>query len=190
MEYVFLFVLLAAVLTGIAVMVRARGTRGEFDYLLVLGTKVNGQQPGNMLRDRIDAAARYLKANPHIICIVSGYKSGKGEISEAECMLRELVALGIEPARIWPEPNACSTAENLEFAMGLIEEKTGDKPEKLGILSSEHHLLRAGLLAERQGIACVLIPAKTARFWVFTVNFLREIPLIWYYSIFYRRKRI
>ena len=190
MEYVCLIVLLAAMLTGIAVMVRARGTCGEFDYLLVLGTKVNGQQPGNMLRDRIDAAACYLQANPRITCIVSGYKSGVGEISEAECMRRELIALDIESARIWPEPNASSTAENLEFTMRLIEKKTGEKPEKLGILSSEHHLLRAGLLAARQGIQCVLIPAKTARFGVFAVNFLREIPLIWYYSFFYRRKRI
>ena len=190
MEYVCLIVLLAAMLTGIAVMVRARGTCGEFDYLLVLGTKVNGQQPGNMLRDRIDAAACYLQANPRITCIVSGYQSGRGEISEAECMRRELLAMGIAEDRIWLEPKASSTAENLQFAMELIESKGGNRAGKIGVLSSEHHLLRARLLATRQGISCALIPAKTSNLRVFVVNFLREIPLLWYYILFYWRKQI
>ena len=184
MEYVCLIVLLAAMLTGIAVMVRARGTHGEFDYLLVLGTKVNGQQPGNMLRDRIDAAARYLQANPHIIGIVSGYKSSAGEISEAECMRRELIKMGITDERIWVEDQASSTEENLRFAMGLIENRTGERPGVLGVLSSEHHLCRAGLLAKRQGIRTVRIPAKTKKLSVLIPNFLREIPLIWYFIIF------
>lgn len=190
MEYVFLFVLLAAGLTGIAIAFKAKGNQGDFSYLLVLGTKVVGEKPGKMLRDRIDAAARYLKANPHIICIVSGYKSGAGEISEAECMYRELTTMGIGENRIWQDPIASTTAENIQFCLALIEEKTGTKPERIGILSSEHHLLRAELLAARQGIACTMIPARTSNTRVLITNFLREIPLIWYYSIFFRRKQI
>ena len=183
-------VLLVFVMTGVAIMTKAQGSSGEFDYLLVLGTKVQGTEPTSILRDRILAAHAYLKAHPDTVCIVSGYQSGRGEISEAECMRRELLAMGIAEDRIWLEPKASSTAENLQFAMELIESKGGNRAEKIGVLSSEHHLLRARLLATRQGISCALIPAKTSNLRVFVVNFLREIPLLWYYILFYWRKQI
>ena len=182
---IFLGLVLAAVLaTAVAVWLGGRGTKGEFSYLLVLGTKVDGEQPGNMLRDRINAAFAYLAEHPDVTAIVSGYQSGTGQISEAECMHRELTALGIAKDRIWVEDQATSTKDNLQFAMELIEKKTGSRPKVLGVLSSEHHLCRAGLLAKRQGIKTVLIPAKTTKLSVFIPNFLREIPLIWYYIIF------
>lgn len=186
MEYALGFltvVILAAVVTGLAVMGKATGESGEFTYLLVLGTKVIGNKPGKMLTDRINGAYQYLKIHENVICIVSGYQSGLGDISEAECMKRELVRLGIEEHRIWLEPNAGSTKENLSFTMKLIWEKSGKRPEILGILSSEHHLFRAKLLAKRQRINCVMLPAKTTDRKTFIVNFLREIPLIWYYSV-------
>ena len=182
--WIMIALLAAALATGMAVWVGGRGTKGDFSYLLVLGTKVVGEAPGKMLRDRIAAAYAYLAQHPDVVCIVSGYQSGKGAISEAACMYRELTVMGIDPERIWIEPCASSTKENLKFGMALIEEKTGKRPEKIGVLSSEHHLLRAQLLAARQGIACAAIPAKTTHFLTFIVNFLREIPLIWYYSIF------
>ena len=188
--YGLVLLILAAALTGAAVWKQGKGTTGDFQYLLLLGTKVNGTKPGKMLRDRIDGAYGFLKTHPEVICIVSGYQSGRGEISEAECMRRELLAMGIAEDRIWLEPKASSTAENLQFAMELIESKGGNRAEKIGVLSSEHHLLRARLLATRQGISCALIPAKTSNLRVFVVNFLREIPLLWYYILFYWRKQI
>ena len=187
LEYVCIFVLLiflAAILTGAAIWRNGKGRTGKFSYLLVLGTKVDGEQPGRMLRDRINGAYAYLLSHPDVTAIVSGYKSGKGAISEAECMRRELTALGIGPERIWIEDQASSTKENLQFAMALIEKKTGARPGVLGVLSSEHHLCRTGLLAKRQGIQTVLIPARTTKLSVLIPNFLREIPLIWYYIMF------
>ena len=181
---VLVVILLAFAITGVVIMVKADGSEGDFQYLLVLGTVVEGTEPSSMLRDRIDAAYTYLQAHPDVICIVSGYKSGKGEISEAECMYRELVELGIAPERIWVEDNASSTVENLEFSLALIEEKTGSRPEKLGILSSEFHLLRAEMFAKEQGIQVVMLPAKTSDAGTFVAYFVREIVMVWYYSIF------
>ena len=179
-----LCMLLLIVATGAAVWLGGKGTKGEFAYLLVLGTKVDGEQPGNMLRDRINGARAYLTAHPEVTAIVSGYQSGQGKISEAECMRRELIRLGIPKERIWIEDQASSTKENLQFAMKLIEGKSGFRPERLGVLSSEHHLCRAGLLAKRLGIQTVRVPEKTEKISVLIPNFLREIPLIWYYIIF------
>ena len=177
-------IVLAFVITGIVIMVKSGGGDGEFTYLLVLGTAVEGTEPSSMLRDRIDAAYAYLVQHPDVICIVSGYRSGSGEISEAECMLRELVKLGIDESRIWLEPNASSTLENVEFSLALIEEKTGARPESLGILSSEFHLLRAEMFAKERGVKAVMLPAKTSDTGTFVSFFLREIIMVWYYSIF------
>ncbi len=178
------FVLLAYVLTGVVIFTVSGGDEGSFQYLLVLGNKVEGTEPSAMLKDRIDAAYAYLSQHPDVICVVSGYQSGAGEISEAECMFRQLTAMGIHPDRIWVEDQASSTEENIRFSLKLIEEKTGSRPETLGILSSEYHLLRAKLLARKEGISCVTVPAETTDTPAFIRAFLREIPLVWYYSIF------
>ena len=181
---ILVLILVAFAVTGVIIMTKANGSSGQFQYLLVLGTAVDGTEPSSMLRDRIQAAYTYLLANPDVICIVSGYQSGNGEISEAECMYRELVALGIDESRIWMEPKASSTLENLNFSLQLIEEKTGSCPEVLGILSSEFHLLRAEMFAKEQGVTAVMLPAKTSDPGTFISYFLREIIMVWYYSIF------
>lgn len=176
--------LVAFAVTGATIMNAAAGKPGQFQYLLVLGTTVNGDQPSPMLRDRIQAAYDYMTVHPEVTCIVTGYRSGSAEISEAECMYRELTALGIAPDRIWMEPNATSTLENLDFSLDLIEEKTGTRPDTLGILSSEFHLLRAGMFADEYGISYVTVPAKTSDPLSFLLWLIREIVMVWYYSIF------
>ncbi len=171
--------LLAMAITGGLIISACGGSAGESPYLLVLGTVVEGTEPSAMLRDRILGAYDYLTAHPEVICIVSGYKSASAEISEAECMQRELVALGIDPERIWMEDQATSTYENLTCTLKLIEEKTGQKPEMLGILSSEFHLYRAGLLARELGVPAFTIPAKTTDLPTLIYYFLRETVVLW-----------
>lgn len=153
-------------------------------YLLVLGTTVEGTEPSPMLRDRINAAYDYLTANPEVTCIVSGYQSGNGQISEAECMYNELTKMGIDPNRIWMEPNASSTVENFEFSLALIEDKTGVRPNWLTVLSSEFHLLRASMFARDCGVNATYVGAKTTDLPTFLYWFVREIFMVWYYSIF------
>lgn len=47
--------------------------------------------------------------------------------------------------------------------------------DKLGIVTSEYHLYRAGLFARQQGVEPVGIPAKTSKAYLFVDYFLREI---------------
>ena len=176
--------ILAYAATGAVIMMNGNGIEGEFQYLLVLGTTVEGTEPSPMLRDRINAAYDYLTAHPDVVCVVSGYKSGNGLISEAVCMFNELTEMGIDPGRILVEQNASSTLENLEFSLDLIEEKTGSRPDTIGILSSEFHLLRATMFATEYGVNYYTIPAKTSDFPSFLCWFAREIIMVWYYSIF------
>ena len=169
--------------TGVVIMHGATADKGEFQYLLVLGTVVEGTEPSAMLSDRIQAAYDYLTAHPDTICIVSGGKGDEVNLSEAQCMFNELTEMGIDPDRIWMEDQATSTIENFQFSLALIEEETGVRPEKLGVLSSEFHLFRARMFARDEGVMPIAIPAKTTDTATFVQYFLREIPLVWYYSL-------
>ena len=173
---------LAFIVTGIIIMTFSSGN-GGFDYLLVLGTTVNGTEPSSMLADRINAAYTYLSAHPDTICVVSGGKGDEINLSEALGMFNELTKLGIAPERILMENQAVSTVENFSLSLELIEKETGVRPEKLGVLSSEFHLLRANMFAKREGITAVTIPAKTSDPGTFWSYFLREIVLVWYYGL-------
>jgi len=153
------------------------------DYIVVLGAKVNANGPSVSLWDRICAAYTYLDEHPNVIAVVSGGQGTDEPITEAECIFRELVELGIDPKRIWMEDEATSTWENMHFTLDLIEEKTGERPGKLGVLSSEYHLFRASLFAKAAGVEFVGIPARTSRASQAINHFMREVAGVWHYLI-------
>lgn len=152
-------------------------------YIVVLGAKVNGTSPSLSLNDRIVAAEVYLKSHPESIAILSGGQGPDEGISEAQCMFEQLTSRGVDPQRLWLEDKATSTWENLNFSLDLIEEKTGNRPETIGLISSEYHLFRAGLFAKDCGVTAVGIPAQTQ--WIsLRINyFLREVAGVWHYFI-------
>lgn len=179
--------ILGILLVGCTLAVVCRASLGQPEadcqYIVVLGAKVNGTSPSLSLRERIDAAEQYLKAHPNTIAILSGGQGPDEQISEAECMYHQLAARGIPKKQLWLEDQATSTWENLNFSLELIEEKTGNRPTTLGIISSEYHLFRASLFASDCGVEAVGIPADTA--WLsLKVNYLlREVAGVWHYLI-------
>ena len=170
--------------TEILVIEASFGDKDEScEYIVVLGAMVREGGPSTSLRDRINAAYDYLAAHPDVIAIVSGGKGENEPITEAQCMYDHLTQMGIDPQRIWMEDKATSTWENIHFTLDLVEEKTGTRPTKLGILSSEYHLLRASLFADAAGIESIGIPAKTSVFGQKINHFMREVAGIWHYFI-------
>ena len=155
----------------------------QVQYMVVLGAKVNRDGPSVSLWDRICAAYTYLEEHPDTIAIVSGGQGTDEPVTEAECMFRELVNLGIDPHRIWIEDEATSTWENINFTLDLIEKKTGQRPQKLGVLSSEYHLFRASLFAKKCDVEFVGIPAKTSRIAQKINHFMREVAGVWHYLL-------
>ena len=175
---------LAMTVTGIMIMTFGGAQPAILpQYLLVLGTTVNGAEPSPMLQDRINAAYDYLTAYPEVICVVSGYKNN-ADISEAQCMYNELTEMGISPDRIWMEEQASSTIENFNYSLALIEEKTGTQADWITVLSSEFHLLRASMFARDCGVNAIYVGAETTDLPTFLYYFIREIFLVWYYAIF------
>ena len=63
-----------------------------------------------------------------MVAVVSGGQGDDEPETEAECMYRQLVNLGIQPERILMETQAKSTWENLRFSLDLLEQETGSRP--------------------------------------------------------------
>ena len=155
----------------------------RIEYMVVLGAKVNASGPSVSLWDRIHGAYEYMEAHPDVIAIVSGGQGPDEPMTEARSMYQELTKLGIDPERIWLEEEATSTWENLQFSLDLIEERTGTRPTKLGVLSSEYHLFRASLFARACGVEFVGVPARTSRPSQMINHFMREVAGVWHYLL-------
>lgn len=178
-------VLLAALVTGGIIYYFSLGSADTpCDYVIVLGCGVNGTEPSLSLQNRIDAAYDYLSAHPDAVCVVSGGQGPGEDMTEAACMKRELTQMGIDPDRIWEEDKSTSTLENLEFSLAVIEANAGFRPDTVGIVSSEYHLCRAGLMAKSFGVSAVGIPGRTTWFTLWANYHMREIVAVWAYLIF------
>lgn len=142
--------LLAAVLVMMAVQAGHRPTEGDCT-VIVLGCQVSRDgSPTVMLRDRIDAAYRYLSEHPESRCVASGGQNDNEPISEASCIRNTLVARGIHPDRIYLEDRSRSTEENLTFSAELIRKE--GLPTRVAIASDNFHQLRAAVWARRGGL--------------------------------------
>lgn len=112
---------------------------GGLDHIIVLGARVNGTVPSGALRERIEAAAEYLLANPDTICVASGGQGSGEDMTEADCIIRELKARGISEDRLIAEDKATDTRENLRNSLELI----GDSGRNIGIVTNDFHVYRA-----------------------------------------------
>lgn len=175
--------IIAGITEGIIIKASFGSPDAQVDYMVVLGAKVRPDGPSVSLQNRIDAAYEYLLAHPDTVAVVSGGQGPDEHMTEALCMFQELTAMGIAPERIWLEERATSTWENLTFSLAIIEERTGSRPETLGVLSSEYHLFRASLLTKECGVDFVGIPAHTTRISQMINHFMREIAGVWHYIL-------
>lgn len=164
-----------------------RATMGDpkehCDYIVVLGAKVRHDAPSVALMERIRGAYDYMTEHPDVIAVVSGGQGSDEPMTEAQCMYEQLVAMGIDEDRIWLEDQASTTWANLNYSLDVIESKTGIRPTKLGIVSSEYHLLRAGMMARDCNIDPVRIPAHTTHTSQLVNHLMREVAAVWFYIV-------
>lgn len=119
-----------------------RQADGTHRFLLILGAKVNGTSPSKALRHRIEAAARYATAFPHVKLIATGGQGPDEGMAEALVIERELIARGISPRRIHTETTSTSTIENFSHSQSIWEGHRG-----LTVVTNDFHVPRARLIA-------------------------------------------
>ena len=176
-----ILVLIASVLTVIPVLRGPTDAKMRSDYVIVLGAGVRGTEPSEILSDRIEMAAEYLRKNPDVICIATGGKGSDENISEAQCIYDHLTAMGVDGSRIWLEDKATSTIENFRYSLALIEKNTGSVPVSVSVLSNEFHLYRASIMAEDCGLEADFLAAPTSNPLIRISYTIREIFALWKY---------
>ncbi|MGI1658326.1 MAG: YdcF family protein [Desulfitobacterium sp.] len=144
------------------------------EYLIVLGAGLNGEELSWTLWERVERGRKLLEANPHLKVVVSGGQ-GPGElIPEAEAMSRYLKEQGIERERILIEDRSTSTMENFRYSRTLLDGEEDFNPANpVLVITSDFHMFRSKILAERNGINPVGVPCYTP--WYIRPNvYLRE----------------
>lgn len=163
MLYVFFTVLIAGILSvgaTLGSMIAAQHkTPGENETVIVLGCSVKGDVPSLMLKKRIEAAYGYLEENPQSVAILSGGQGPDEDISEAYCMERELIAMGISQERLIQEDKSTNTYENIRNSKEFID--ANELGDKVVIVSSDFHQKRASMIAADFGLEASAVSAKT-----------------------------
>lgn len=126
------------------------------DFLLILGGNVIGADtPGEQLRERMNAAVRFLRENSDCTAVPCGgcFRRGQKK-TEARIIGDYLIENGIDADRILLEDKSTTTFENFEFAFKLIEKHTYESINELsvGFLTSDYHVFRAAATARYFGL--------------------------------------
>jgi uncharacterized SAM-binding protein YcdF (DUF218 family) len=146
---------------------------GRVDYLLVLGCGIwPDGRPTLALINRLDKAVEYYAGNPHVKVIVSGGQGPDEPMPEAEAMAEYLIGKGVPETSIIKETRSTSTMENFKFSRELMQPGT-EEPVRLVFITSDFHVLRARILAKRNGFDAYAIPAPTPSVILFN-SYLRE----------------
>ncbi|WP_214777717.1 YdcF family protein [Exiguobacterium sp. s22] len=119
-----------------------KNATGTYRFVLILGAKVNGTRPSRALQHRINVAAAYAKANPHVELIATGGQGPDEGMAEAHVIERELKAQGIDATRIHVEATSTSTIENFEHSRSFWDGASG-----VTIVTNDFHVTRARLIA-------------------------------------------
>jgi uncharacterized SAM-binding protein YcdF (DUF218 family) len=145
------------IVTFIMVQISKHIPNSNASSMIILGAKLNGDQLSLSLKNRMDAALAYLHNNPSTQVIVSGGQGSDELIPEAEAMKSYLIKNQIEASRIQTEAASTSTFENIKFSKKLLQ------GEQIVLVSSDFHLLRAKLIAKRQGLIVDTLAAPTPK---------------------------
>ncbi len=127
--------------------------------VVILGARTKGLEPGRMLKKRLDAAIKYMKAHNSVKCIPSGGMGDDEEASEAEIMKNYLLDHGITEDRIYMEDLSATTYENLSFSKAIA--KSNGLPLSFAIATDRFHQLRSRLICRDIGIKSCCINAET-----------------------------
>lgn len=169
-----------AFLLGIETAVIFRGEADNsavpVDAVIVLGAGVNGERPSAALWSRIRAAADYLQTHPDVPVVLSGGQGPGEDISEAEAMRRALWTDSRERnALYFLEDRSTSTAENFRFSKEILEACGIDTDTALvAVVTNDFHCFRAHMIAQRQGLRTVDVPAELPWWWLTANYYARE----------------
>lgn len=116
--------------------------------VIVLGAQVKPWGPSAILRQRIDAAQKYLDSKKNVNAILSGGQGKDEPVSEARSM-RDNLKEGDD--RLYLEDKSTNTRENIRFSKKIIEQN--DLDPSAAIITDSYHQFRARMIANKEGFS-------------------------------------
>ena len=145
----------------------------RFDYIIIHGAGLQGEEPTPLLRGRIDKALKLWSAQGRTAILVPSGGQGSDEvISEAEAMSRYMLRLGVPREVLLPEDQSTTTMENLVFAKKLLDARQ-TTPYRCAFVTSDYHVFRTALYASHVGLKGDGVGSRTASYY-FPTAFIRE----------------
>lgn len=144
--------------------------------IVVLGAGLSGEEPTPLLAGRVDRGIqlfwRSVEEGLDPILVMSGGKGSDEVVSEADAMARYAVRAGVPGDLVLREDQSTTTEENLRNTRELLSQR-GVHWDRLAVVTSSFHVLRAGTLTRRLGIPAAVVGAPTASYYL-PAGFLRE----------------
>ncbi len=136
--------------------------RKAFDFILVLGYRLDGDRMSPILTARLDKAYElWVEAGKSTPIILSGGQCFAGTLSESQAMKNYLLECGVPEHQLLIEGQSSSTLQNMLHSKTIME--TSKPGASCLIVTSEFHVLRALMLARALGINAQGVGAKTVR---------------------------
>lgn len=154
--------------------------KGNIDYLIVLGAKVNGKYPSAALQYRLDEAITLYNENPKLHIIVTGGQGIDEEFTEASVMKEYLIKNGVAQNKIIIEDKSTTTFENIYNTKMII----GSGDVKVGVVTNAFHIYRVKMICKRVfNFECQMQASRNPKSIQGLFSILRE-PLALYKSFF------
>ena len=153
---------------GKAHIIEPEETESGYDCILVLGCGVYGNQPSDMLRDRLDRAIELYDSGVSDRLLMSG-DHGDIYYNEVQTMKDYAIGKGVPSDNIFMDHAGFSTYESMYRAGSIF------KAEKILIVTQKYHLYRAVFDAHRLGLEADGVCAMPNTYIYETYNNLREV---------------
>lgn len=154
------------------------------DAVLVLGRALDRDRPSPVFRARLDHGARLWGDGLAPRIVISGGRTGRSPVSEAQAGRDYLAGLGVPEAALHLEDRSRHTLENLYFVRETARERGW---ARLLLVSDPLHLARAATLARglaldvRTSPAGAAPPARGSALWA--MRAMREGFLLHWYHV-------
>jgi len=167
--FVFVFLINFVVIRKTSKYINSNINYNDYNYVIVLGAKVEGNTLSLMLKDRLDKALEIYKTNNNIKIIVSGDSQNPNIYDEVSVMRNYLIQNGVEEDSIISDNYGISTYDSIVRMKNII------KDEKIIIVTQKYHLYRSIYIAKELDIDAYGVSAREYKYYGQLQRNIREI---------------
>lgn len=138
------------------------------EYIMVLGCGVFGDEPSDMLEDRLLRALEVAEGLPEAKLVLTGNNSGE-EYNEVGVMKKFCTDNGLDESRIITDDNGFSTGES------VTNLENNQSPERVVIVTQKYHLYRSLHIASQYNIDAYGVASNQRRYKMQIYYSLREV---------------